>query len=135
MLFLLLIERFPGPQILLMVPILLVQQAIAIGLGMLTGTLNVFFRDVGKSIGILLLFWFWTTPIVYPISIVPERMQMIITQWNPMAGIVGFYQSILLSQPIPEIGTIIPAAILGGLCLILGYWSFRRSSADLVDEL
>ena len=133
--FLLIIGRFPGWELLLMLPILVIQQALALGLGMLTGTLNVFFRDVGKAIGILLVFWFWTTPIVYPISIVPQAMQDLIIRWNPMAGVVGFYQAILLKQTLPPISAVTPAAVLALVCLLLGFWSFRRSSADLVDEL
>ncbi|MFN3235526.1 MAG: ABC transporter permease [Pseudomonadales bacterium] len=133
--FLLLIDRFPGPDVVLMLPILVIQQMLAIGLGMLTGTLNVFFRDVGKSIGILLTFWFWTTPIVYPLSIVPEPMQLLIAQWNPMAGVVAFYQAILLQESLPPLHSIYPALLLAILLFSLGYWSFRASSADLVDEL
>ena len=42
----------------------------AIGLGMVLGVLNVFFRDVGQLFGVVLQFWFWLTPIVYPVTIV-----------------------------------------------------------------
>jgi lipopolysaccharide transport system permease protein len=133
--FLLIIGRFPGFDILLMLPVLAIQQSLALGLGMLTGTLNVFFRDVGKAIGILLVFWFWTTPIVYPISIVPEALQTAILQWNPMSAVIGYYQAILLQQPLPEVSSMYPAMILAVVTVFLGYLSFRRASADLVDEL
>ena len=43
-----------------------------LGLGLLLATLNVFFRDIGHATGIVLQFAFWFTPIVYPLSIVPE---------------------------------------------------------------
>jgi lipopolysaccharide transport system permease protein len=133
--FLIIVDRFPGVDVLLLIPVLLVQQALAMGFGMLTGTLNVFFRDIGKATTILLLFWFWTTPIVYPISIVPVTVQESILRWNPMAPIVGFYQAILLQQPLPDIERIFPTVVLALVLLLLGYWAFRRSSGDLVDEL
>ena len=132
---LLLIDRLPGVEIFLILPILLIQQALALGIGMLTGTLNVFFRDVGKAIGIILVFWFWTTPIVYPITIVPQAMQDLILRFNPIAGIISFYQAILLAQPLPDVKIILPALGLSLVFLVLGYWSFRQSSAELVDEL
>ena len=94
------------------------------GLGMLTGTLNVFFRDIGKSIGILLTFWFWTTPIVYPLVILPERMQEIVQTWNPIAGLMEFYHAILLSQPLPAVSSLYGFMIL--VLIVLPVWATSR---------
>jgi lipopolysaccharide transport system permease protein len=133
--FLVIVDRFPGIDVLLLIPVLIVQQTLAMGFGMLTGTMNVFFRDVGKATTILLLFWFWTTPIVYPVTIVPETVQALILKWNPMASIVGYYQAVLLQQPLPDFEQVLPTIGLAVILLVMGYWAFRRSSGDLVDEL
>jgi hypothetical protein len=69
---LLLIGRWPGWVLVALVPLLLIQQALAVGLGLVLGVTNVFFRDVAQAVGVGLQFWFWLTPIVYPLSAVPE---------------------------------------------------------------
>ena len=71
LLFLLFSGQFPGLVVLAALPLLLLQTAFALALGLILGVLNVFFRDVGQLFGILLQFWFWLTPIVYPASIIP----------------------------------------------------------------
>lgn len=71
--FLLISGRLPGMALLALIPLLMLQVLFAAGLGMLLGVLNVFFRDVGQMFGICLQFWFWLTPIVYPLSILPRH--------------------------------------------------------------
>jgi lipopolysaccharide transport system permease protein len=62
-------QRAPARHgLLALIPLLLVQVIFAAGLGMILGILNVFFRDVGQMFGICLQFWFWLTPIVYPVD-------------------------------------------------------------------
>ncbi len=68
-------------------PILvLLTLSLSIGLGMFFGIINVFVRDVGQLVGVIMQFWFWLTPIVYMISIVPEKFHKLILL-NPMTGI------------------------------------------------
>lgn len=134
-LFLALIDRLPGASIVLMFPLVGLVALIALGFGVLTGTLNVFFRDVGKSVGIFMTFWFWMTPIVYPIDILPTTLREIILLINPLVPIVAFAQSILLGTESPESSTLMFPAILSIALLLLGYTAFKRLSADMVDEL
>ena len=69
--FLALIGHWPGLPLLAVVPLLLLQTAFAAALGVLLGTLNVFFRDVGQFTGVVLQFWFWLTPIASPRGALP----------------------------------------------------------------
>ncbi len=135
LLFLLLTSRFPGPALIAMLPLLLIQQAMAVGLGVLLGTLNVFFRDVGQLMGIVLQFWFWLTPIVYPPSILPEWIRSLIESWNPMAPLIAGYQQIVLTGRWPEPTDYVVPVIIASGSLILGYLAFRRLSGEMVDEL
>jgi hypothetical protein len=80
--FLIVSGNFPGLVFLAVIPVLLLQIAFAIGLGMVLGVLNVFFRDVGQFFAIFIQFWFWFTPIVYPASILPEPVRPLL-MWNP----------------------------------------------------
>ena len=132
--FLLISGRFPGWAIVAFLPLLLIQQAFALGLGMVLGTLNVFFRDVGQFVGIVLQFWFWLTPIVYPVTILPERARSVI-ELNPMAQLVAAYQQIILHDSWPQWGQFRFHAIGALAVLTVGFIVFRRLSGEVVDEL
>ncbi len=135
MVFLLLIGRFPGWVALAMIPLLIIQQGFAIGLGLVCGTLNVFFRDIGKSIGVIIIFWFWLTPIVYPRDTLPEFIQDLLITWNPMAAFIGAYQDIFLTGTMPNWSVFIPHVIEAILLLWLGFFTFMKLSGEMVDEL
>ena len=133
-LFLLLSGNFPGWSFLALVPVLAIQTVFAIGLGMSLGVLNVFFRDVGQLFGVVLQFWFWLTPIIYPITILPERFRPMMSL-NPMAQLVEAYQNILVSNQWPDWNGLLPVALLAILLCTLGAHLFRKHSGEMVDEL
>lgn len=132
--FLLISGNWPGLLLLSLLPLLLLQVAFAIGLGISLGMLNVFFRDVGQFFGIFLTFWFWLTPIVYPASILPERIRLLM-QWNPMYRMVAGYQDVLVYHRLPNWYSLWPVAVLSILLCAYGLYLFRRRSGEMVDEL
>jgi lipopolysaccharide transport system permease protein len=132
--FLLVTHNFPGWAVLGVIPVLLVQIAFSIGLGIILGVLNVFFRDVGQFVGIFLQFWFWLTPIVYPASILPEGMAPVIAA-NPMVPLIAAYQGIFVYGRWPEWAALWPTALLAVVLCALGMRLFRKRSGEMVDEL
>lgn len=132
--FLLLTSQLPGLPLFALLPLLLLQVAFAIGLGISLGMLNVFFRDVGQFFGIFLTFWFWLTPIVYPMSILPEGIQPLM-RWNPMYRLITGYQDVLVYNRWPNWYSLWPVAVLAVLLCIYGLYLFRRRSGEMVDEL
>jgi len=132
--FLLVSGQFPGAVFVLLLPVLLLQVLLAIGLGMVLGVLNVFFRDVGQFYQIFIQFWFWLTPIVYPASILPAPVRGML-DWNPMAAVIQSYQAILVSGQAPHWQHLLPAALLALLLCALGMHLFRRRAGEMVDEL
>jgi lipopolysaccharide transport system permease protein len=135
--FLVVSGSFPGPVLLAAVPALAVQVALSTGLGMLFATLNVFFRDVGQAMALILQFWFWLTPIVYPLGSLPEWAQSVLV-WNPMAVLVSHYQSVVLYHRLPDPGAWLGLAGVGALALLslwLGLATYRRRVGEMVDEL
>jgi len=81
-----------------------------------------------------LQFWFWVTPIIYPLSILPERMQGII-KFNPLTQIIGSYQNIVLFNTWPDIKSLQIHIILAILSLAAGSLIFIKLSGEIVDEL
>lgn len=132
--FLLISGNFPGWAYLSMAPVLVVQIIFALGLGMNLGVLNVFFRDVGQLFSIVMQFWFWLTPIVYPLATLPPWAQKII-MLNPMTPITLAYQGILVRGETPDWYQIAPILGLGLLLCILGLLLFRKRAGEMVDEL
>ena len=133
LLFLLVTGNFPNWLILGTIPVLAVQVAFSVGLGITLGVLNVFFRDVGQFFGIFTQFWFWLTPIVYPASILPEEARHPAwlephgandrglpghLRWWPMAG--------LAESPMP----VVVAALLRAFPAPV-----PQGAGEMVDEL
>jgi lipopolysaccharide transport system permease protein len=135
LLFLVVTDNWPGWALLGAVPVLLVQIAFAIGLGITLGVLNVFFRDVGQFFGIALTFWFWLTPIVYPAAILPESARDFLLGWNPMAPIMAAYQGIFVTGSWPEWSSLLMPTVIAALLCVLGLRLFRVRAGEMVDEL
>jgi len=132
--FLIISGNFPGWVFITIFPILILQLVFSIGVGIILGILNVFFRDVGQLYGVVLQFWFWLTPIVYSPSIIPDKMRFAL-KINPMASIMKAYQGIFVEMQIPEWHSLIFPAVLGIVFCLLGLRLYTRCSADMVDEL
>jgi len=126
--------RFPGTSLLALLPLVLLHTLLATGIGMALGVMNVFFRDVGQLTQIVLQFWFWLTPIVYPISILPDSIQTLVAL-NPMTPIIAAYQQIFLYNSGPEWNSLIPVWIIAGVMMFAALSTYRRNVTDIVDEL
>ena len=128
------VGRFPGAALLAFLPLLLIQQGLAAGLGILLGTLHVFFRDVGQLWAVLLNLWFWATPIVYHIDILPPAARPMLS-FNPLTPLFLSYQGIVLEGRWPEWSTLALPLAVALAFLVVGLYSFRRLSGEMVDEL
>jgi lipopolysaccharide transport system permease protein len=117
-----------------LIPILVLVVALALGLGVLLGTVNVFYRDVEQSTAMLLQFWFWLTPIVYPGRALPDFLASVLA-WNPMWPIVRAAQDIFLEHRVPDWSMLIYPTVIACTLLVLGMFAFRKLSGEIVDEL
>jgi len=120
---------------LIWLPVLMVINiALALGIGLGLGVLNVFMRDIGQVVPVLMQFLYWFTPIVYMANIIPEQYR----EWlafNPMIPIINGYQNILLYNKEPDwtglgVITLIALSLLA-FSLVL----FRKASPEMVDQL
>lgn len=107
--------------------------AMAMGIGLLLGTLNVFARDIGQVMQVVIQFWFWMTPIAYPASIIPDGIRPMI-QFNPVAPLVMGYHDVLLYGRAPQVSLVSPL-LVALVTLGLAFVIFRRASSEMVDVL
>lgn len=128
------IGRFPGWVVFSVVPIVLLIIMFAVGLGILLGTANVFFRDLGAAVPILLQFWFWLTPIVYPIATVPDFVKGWLAL-NPLAPLIGALQDIFTQGRAPAWSALIGPLVVAVLACVAGAAAFRSQADNIVDEL
>lgn len=126
--------HFPGWSILALPLGIVLISAFAFGLGIILGVLNVFVRDIGQVMAIVLQLWFWLTPIVYPLNIVPERLRWLV-EMNPMVPLVRIYQDALLYDRWPQPGSLILPALVAVAAMAFAFVLFRRASPELVDAL
>jgi len=132
--FLAMTGHLPGAPLIAMLPILAIQVTFAAGLGVLLGVANVFYRDIAPVEAIVLQFWFWLTPIIYPLSIVPPALQGFI-EANPATAIARAYQDIFVASRWPDFASLAGPGLLALVAAVAGYRFFRSRSADMVDEL
>lgn len=126
--------HYPSWSWLAVIPGIVVISMFAFGLGMMLGILNVFSRDVGQVVAVLLQLWFWLTPIVYSVATAPAHVRGIL-DLNPMTAIVGIYQNALLYGVWPSLPTLLLPVGLAIALFALSFVLFRRAGAELVDVL
>ena len=107
---------------------------LAQGLGWLVSSLNVFFRDTSQVLTVIMVFWFWFTPIFYPPGLVPESFRLIMAV-NPMATIVSGYRNAFLQMEPPGLGHVVILLAWTGCIFLGGALFFRRSKAAFADVL
>lgn len=134
LIFLILNGNFPGAILINIIPLLIIQQMIALGLGIFVGTLNVFYRDIGHVFSIVIQFWFWFTPIVYTVEAIPQKFKDLL-EYNVIVPLMNGYQNILLLHTVPNWKSLSPVLIFALVCLLLGYLVFKKLSKEMVDEL
>ena len=119
------------PLIALALPI---QIAMTVGLGLIVATANTFFRDVGQLLGMVLMGWFYFTPIVYPLDQVPEDYQQMLLV-NPMTALVDLYREAFLGGHLAAARGLTWLTITAVCVMVVGLWLFRRMKPLFPDEL
>ena len=131
--------------------IIVIQLVFTAGLALILATVNVFYRDTGVIMEVVLLAWFFLTPIFYPITIVPEHvtilgmlvpMQRLVYILNPMASLISAYRVVLWGSPLdggppgpPAFDFLARTAVTAVLVLLIGYLVFARYSPRFGEEV
>lgn len=117
----------------LLIPLLLfIQIVFALGIGLLGAAISVFLRDISFAIPLLMQLWMYATPIIYPLSEVPDRI-LPVYMLNPMAGIITAYRAIILEGQLPDWGYLGYATAVSIVLFIIAYLYFKRLEMAMSD--
>lgn len=114
--------------------VLLVQGIFSFGMVLITSAINVFFRDIEHIVGIVIMAWFYATPILYTMDIIPEKL-LLLYKLNPMVGVIEAYRNILFYGKNPDFILLGYDFVIAGIMVILGVWVFQKSSVRFAEEL
>lgn len=114
--------------------IMIVEYILALGLTMIMSAVTVYLRDMEYILGIITMAWQFLTPVMYSIEQAPEEVQMIF-QINPMTSVIVAYRDILYYGRVPELGTLLSAAVVGIVMLLVGWFVFDHLQKRFVEEL
>lgn len=113
------------------IPIFLIQVILMSGLALLISASNLFYRDIQYVTNLMLLMWMYLTPVVYPISLVPENF-LWIYKLNPMVGIIEGYRSAVFNTSFDN-QSILLSILVSIIIFILGFWMFKKSERVFAD--
>jgi len=117
------------PEGLLWLPLLVaVQLVLGLGFAYVLAALNVFFRDVEHILSVILLAWYFLTPVLFPVSILADRpRELALLHLNPMTAVVVGWQRALLDGVPPEWDALAYAAAFGVVLFVAAFAYFRRA--------
>jgi len=122
----------PGPQALLLAPLLLLATITSLGVGFWLSALNVKYRDIGYVTPFLVQFWLFATPIAYPSSLLGEPWRTLYGL-NPMAGVVEGFRWALLGTSSAPGGLVFVSALASLVLLVSGAFYFRHMERTFAD--
>ena len=106
----------------------------ALAVGLWLSPINVRFRDIGHTIPFLTQIWMYASPVVYPVSMVPERFRLLYSL-NPMAGVIEGFRWALLGKASPNLSVIMVSAAVVLALSISGTIFFRKVERTFADVI
>lgn len=120
---------------------------VALSVAFAGAAINVYYRDIGNALPVLLSLLMYISPVIYPLQLVKDKLltQQAVGDWsnllytlytlNPMAGIIDAFQSVVLRNEPPDLMSMMPGAILIAILLPLSYAFFKRAESYFADVI
>lgn len=125
--------------------IILIQTCFSLGIGLVLSTLQVFYRDTQMIMDVVILAWFFLTPIFYTPDQIPNTIytigglefsaQRLLYILNPMASLINVYRDLLYNGYRTDIDFFVRTALTAIFSLGFGYWFFIRYSDRFGEEV
>jgi lipopolysaccharide transport system permease protein len=112
--------------------LLLIQVLLTLGIVLFTAALDVFYRDIQFVVPLGIQLWMYATPIIYPLSVVPERFRPLYLL-NPMAVLIESYRAVMLHGTWPDWPYLLVALATASVVFLIGYVFFKRVEWQFAD--
>ncbi|HEX2055721.1 MAG TPA: ABC transporter permease [Nitrospiraceae bacterium] len=124
----------PGWQIVFFPLFLFIALLAALAVSLWFSALHVKFRDVGHIIPFFVQFWMFASPVVYPVSLIPEQWRGLYSL-NPVVGVVEGFRWTLLGQAPPALETMLPSLSIVMVLFVSGVVYFKRMERTFADVI
>jgi len=127
-------QIYPTIMILFLPLLVILMMLAASGVGMFLAALNTKYRDIRYTIGFLVQFWMFASPVVYPVSMIPEKYHLLYSL-NPMAGVIEGFRSALLGTIAFPTQMLLISTLVSVILFIIGALYFKRTERDFADVI
>ncbi|MGQ9765876.1 MAG: ABC transporter permease [Anaerolineae bacterium] len=133
-----------SPYVWLLPVVILIQTCFVAGMALVLSTLNVFYRDTLMIMDVVMLAWFFLTPVFYPIEVLPRSYQFLgftldmhrlAYIFNPMASLISTYRDLLYWGYRTDLDFFLRTALTAVVILAFGFWFCARYSARFSEEI
>ena len=107
---------------------------LSVGMGLIISAITTKYRDLNFAMGFLIQLWMYMTPIVYPLSEVPEKYKIFIVI-NPMTAVVESFRSIFLGTDFISVTSLLISIAITVLVFSLGIIVFNRNEKTFMDTI
>jgi lipopolysaccharide transport system permease protein len=132
----------------LWVPLIILYTVLAaLTIAFVGAALNVYYRDIGAALPVLLSLLMYASPVIYPLQLVKDKLLIhkAAGEWsdtfytlytlNPLAGIIDAFQNVVLRGHPPDLAAMIPGVILIAILLPLSFLYFKRAESYFADVI
>ena len=129
-------------------PLIIVYTMLAsLAIALAGAAINVYYRDVGAALPVLLSLLMYASPVIYPLDLVKDKLLVhraagdwsdalyTVYTMNPLAGIIDSFQNVVLRGAPPDFHAMLPGAIIVAIALPVSYAIFKRAEAYFADVI
>ena len=133
-----------SPRLWMLPFVIVLQTSFIIGVALLLSAVNVYYRDTMMIMDVVILAWFFLTPVFYPLDILPRSYEWFGLEWNvhrlmyilnPMASLINTYRDLLYLGAYTEWDFLLRTAVTSVGMMLVGYWLFIRLSGSFGEEI
>lgn len=114
--------------------LVMIQLILMIGVSLFLSSVNTYYRDIGVAIPLIMQIWMYASPIIYPLSKVPQKF-LTLYQVNPMVGIIEGYRRVVIENLQPQWNLIFYSITFSFILLVIAYLFFKKLEPFFADAV
>ncbi len=117
-----------------LVPVMLIEYLLALGICFIVSGATVYLRDLEHIMGIFVMLWQFLTPVMYSVDSVPEELKRIF-MLNPMTSVIVSYRDVLYYGQAPQLNNLLLSLVFALVFLTFGWFLFNHLQKRFAEEL